>query len=91
MGTGTETKEEVLELTELVDHFKIVLYNDDVNSFDFVIEALVDVCGLDPIQAEQCTLLVHFKGRCDVKSGEYDFLEPMCTSLLEKGLTAVIE
>ena len=90
-GTDTKTQKQVDVLVEEVKKFRIILYNDDVNTFDFVIESLVDVCGLDPIQAEQCTLLVHFKGKCDVKSGEYDFLEPMCTSLLEKGLNAEIE
>jgi len=68
----------------------LVLYNDEVNTFDFVIESLIDICHHTVIQAEQCTWLVHFKGKCDVKNGSYDFLEPMCTALLERGLSAEI-
>jgi|SRR3954468_11144529 len=69
---------------------QIILYNDDVNTFDFVITALIKVCKHDPIQAEQCTYLVHYKGKCSVKKGTYEELEPMCTALLERGLTAEI-
>jgi ATP-dependent Clp protease adaptor protein ClpS len=69
---------------------QIILYNDDVNSFDFVIISLIKVCKHDAIQAEQCTYLVHYKGKCSVKKGSYEELEPMCTALLERGLTAEI-
>ncbi|HQQ94174.1 MAG TPA: ATP-dependent Clp protease adaptor ClpS [Bacteroidia bacterium] len=69
----------------------LVLYNDDVNTFDYVIESLVRVCGHDPLQAEQCTHLIHFKGKCAVKSGSFRTLRPMCEALLERGLSAVIE
>lgn len=68
----------------------LVLHNDDVNTFDFVIESLIDICHHTVLQAEQCTWLVHYKGKCDVKNGSYDFLEPMCTALLERGLSAEI-
>ncbi|MGB3452645.1 MAG: ATP-dependent Clp protease adaptor ClpS [Moheibacter sp.] len=68
----------------------LVLHNDEVNTFDFVIESLIDICHHTVLQAEQCTWLVHFKGKCDVKNGSYDFLEPMCTALLERGLSAEI-
>ncbi|WP_124980337.1 ATP-dependent Clp protease adaptor ClpS [Nonlabens xiamenensis] len=70
---------------------KIVLYNDEVNTFDHVIDMLVATCDHTPIQAEQCMLIVHYKGKCNVKSGEYDDLKPRCTALLEAGLTAEIE
>jgi ATP-dependent Clp protease adaptor protein ClpS len=70
---------------------QIILYNDDVNSFDFVITCLIKVCKHDAIQAEQCTYLVHYKGKCSVKKGTYEELEPMCTALLERGLTAEIQ
>jgi ATP-dependent Clp protease adaptor protein ClpS len=69
---------------------QIILYNDDVNTFDFVITSLIKVCKHDAIQAEQCTYLVHYKGKCSVKRGGYEELEPMCTALLERGLTAEI-
>lgn len=68
----------------------LVLHNDDVNTFDFVILSLIEVCRHTPIQAEQCTYLVHYKGKCDVKTGSYQFLEPMCTALLDRGLSAEI-
>ena len=68
----------------------LVLHNDDYNTFDFVIFSLIEVCNHTIEQAEQCTWLVHYKGKCDVKSGSFDFLEPMCTALLERGLSAEI-
>jgi len=78
------------EEVEVADK-QIVVYNDDFNTFDFVIESLIKVCKHDPIQAEQCTFLVHYKGKCSVKKGTFESLEPMCTALLERGITAEIE
>ena len=75
----------------MADGRKLILFNDDVHSFDFVIEALIEVCGHELLQAEQCTIIVHFKGKCAVKQGSYEKLEPMCTALLERGLTAEIQ
>jgi len=69
---------------------EIIVYNDDVNTFDHVIETLVRVCGHTPIQAEQCSLIVHFNGKCTVKTGEYEKLKVQCTGLLEAGLSAEI-
>lgn len=77
-------------LTDEGEKRVLVLHNDDVNTFDFVIESLIAICHHTPIQAEQCTWLVHFKGKCDVKSGSFYFLEPMCTALLDRGLSAEI-
>ncbi|MDG1158932.1 MAG: ATP-dependent Clp protease adaptor ClpS [Flavobacteriales bacterium] len=90
---NTQTEEEVAVdvLVESVEEHKLIIFNDEVNTFDFVIDSLISVCGHDPLQAEQCTLIIHFKGKCDVKSGEYDKLEPMCTALLDRGLTAEIQ
>jgi ATP-dependent Clp protease adaptor protein ClpS len=76
---------------EIDDQQQLILYNDDVNTFEFVIESLIKVCRHNKIQAEQCTYLVHYKGKCSVKRGSYKELEPMCTALLERGLTAEIE
>lgn len=87
----TDNEESVDTLLLDVEEKTIVLYNDEVNTFDFVIDSLIKVCKHEPIQAEQCTILVHFKGRCDVKKGEYDTLEPICSALLERGLTAEIQ
>lgn len=69
----------------------IILYNDDHNTFDHVIKCLVKYCGHSMIQAEQCAIIVHHNGKCDVKHGSYDKLKPVCEALLEQGLTAKIE
>ena len=69
---------------------EIVLYNDDVNTFDHVIETLIYACEHTPEQAEQCSLLVHYKGKCTVKTGPYDELKSRCSKLLEAGLSAEI-
>ncbi len=83
--------EDVLVHEELVDLKDLIVYNDDVNSFDYVIESLIKVCKHDNLQAEQCTWMVHYKGKCQVKRGEYSELEPQCTALLDLGITAEIE
>ncbi len=69
---------------------EIILYNDEVNTFDHVIKTLIEVCEHTPEQAEQCSLIVHYKGKCSVKSGSYDELEPKCIRLLAAGLSAEI-
>ena len=89
------TKEQILEevkIEELLGNQNtIVLFNDDVNTFDHVIETLVKVCNHEALQAEQCAMLVHYKGKCDVKSGEITDLVPMCSALLDAGLSAEIQ
>lgn len=70
---------------------QLIVYNDDFNTFEHVIDALIKVCKHDPVQAEQCTFIIHYKGKCSVKKGSFEQLEPMCTSLLERGITAEIE
>jgi ATP-dependent Clp protease adaptor protein ClpS len=87
-----ETESELLlEEEELgVGNHQIILYNDDVNTFEFVINTLIKVCKHDALQAEQCTYLVHYKGKCSVKRGTYEELVPICTALLDRGLTAEI-
>jgi ATP-dependent Clp protease adaptor protein ClpS len=69
----------------------LTLHNDDIHTFDYVIEALVDVCEHDIIQAEQCAYIVHYKGSCDVKKGTVRNLQPIKNKLLDKGLLATIE
>jgi ATP-dependent Clp protease adaptor protein ClpS len=81
--TRTITREEAVKA--------LILYNDDFNTFDFVTESLIKVCLHDPLQAEQCTYLVHYTGKCVVKNGTFKKLRPMCEALLERGLTAKIE
>lgn len=79
-------------IKELVEPTKcIVVYNDDVNSFQHVIECLRKYCGHSMEQAEQCTIIIHHNGKCDVKHGSFDKLKPICEALLENGLTAKIE
>lgn len=77
-------------LLETENEKRIILFNDDVNTFDFVIQCLMEVCDHEPEQAEQCTVLVHYKGKCDVKRGTVNELEPRCKELLRRGLTAEI-
>ena len=70
---------------------EIVLHNDDVNTFEHVIVSLMEICDHDPLQAEQCAWLVHYKGRCSVKRGSFDVLRPLCEALCERGLSADIQ
>lgn len=91
MSTHTQELPELdVEVQEKVEN-KIVLFNDEYNTFDHVIDMLVEACDHTPIQAEQCSLIVHYKGKCNVKTGEYKDLEPRCSKLLEAGLTAEIQ
>jgi ATP-dependent Clp protease adaptor protein ClpS len=88
MSTKEKIQEEVDVLEQEVNQHEIILYNDDVNTFDFVIHSLINVCDHTTEQAEQCTWLVHFKGKCTVKTGELEDLKPRCSKLLELGLSA---
>ncbi len=90
MSTKEKIQEQIDLLEKKVDQHEIILHNDDVNTFDFVIDALIDVCEHTLIQAEQCTILVHYKGKASVKSGAYKELESRCSKLLELGLSAEI-
>ena len=84
----TFAEEDVMELID--DECHLILYNDDVNTFDFVIESLITVCKHTLEQAEQCTMLVHYKGKCTVKTGDMETLMPMHQKLLGRGLTSEI-
>ena len=88
MGTIEKISEELLLEEEVLDQNEIVLFNDDVNTFDHVINTLVNVCDHSLEQAEQCSLIVHYKGKCTVKTGDYDDLKPRCSKLLQAGLSA---
>lgn len=90
MSTKEKVLEQVLVEEAVGVNNEIVLYNDDVNTFDHVIETLIAVCSHTSEQAEQCALLVHYKGKCTVKTGVYDELKPQCTQLLQAGLSAEI-
>ena len=88
--TKEKTEESIAVLEQETNQHEIILFNDDVHSFDYVIDALVSVCDHTLEQAEQCTYLVHYKGKCAVKTGELDKLKPRCTQLLNLGLSAEI-
>jgi ATP-dependent Clp protease adaptor protein ClpS len=90
MSSKEKVKEKSLVDTLEQNLNEIVLYNDDVNTFDHVIDTLIYACEHTPEQAEQCSILVHYKGKCTVKTGVYDELEPRCSMLLEAGLSAEI-
>ena len=90
MSTKEKISEELLLEEEVVKQNEIVLFNDDVNTFDHVIDTLIYACDHTPEQAEQCSILVHYKGKCIVKTGPYDELEPRCSKLLQAGLSAEI-
>ncbi len=71
--------------------YHLIVWNDEVNTFDWVIATLVDVCEHTPEQAEQCTILIHYKGKCSVRKGDYDTLKPMCDAITDRGINATVE
>lgn len=90
MSTIEKIQEDVSVLENVDINNEIVLFNDDVNTFNHVIETLIQVCNHTSEQAEQCAILVHYKGKCTVKTGSFEELKPKCTQLLEAGLSAEI-
>jgi len=86
-----EAPEEVEQILVQPDQeHEIILYNDDVNTFDHVIRCLIKICDHTFMQAEQCAYLVHFTGKCSVKTGSLEDLIPRCTALLDEGLSAEV-
>ena len=81
---------DVLEAIETTDLTDLVVFNDDFNTFEHVIETLIKVCKHTPEQAEQCTVIIHHKGKCAVKKGSFDFLTPMRNAICEAGIDARI-
>ncbi|MBU2996939.1 ATP-dependent Clp protease adaptor ClpS [Cellulophaga baltica] len=90
MSIKEKILEDLLVEEETVKQNEIVLFNDEVNTFDHVIETLIGVCDHTPEQAEQCSIIVHHNGKCTVKTGDYDDLKPRCSKLLQAGLSAEI-
>ncbi len=90
MSTKEKVRERVLQKEATGFNNEIIVYNDDVNTFDHVIDTLMRVCNHTPEQAEQCSLIVHYNGKCTVKTGSMDKLKPQCSQLLEAGLSAEI-
>jgi len=69
---------------------ELILFNDDFNTFDFVIDTLIDVCGHDPVQAEQCALIAHYNGKCGIKTGSFEVLKPIYDEMTNRDLTVSI-
>ena len=94
MKFAPQTDVEVLVEEEIVvDEVKlysVVVFNDEVNTFDHVIDTLIEVCEHSQEQAEQCTLIIHFKGKCSVKNGDFDELEPIRNAICQRGISAEI-
>jgi len=93
IGTETETLEEtgVDVLTEFEKFYQIIVWNDEINTFEWVIKTLIEVCGHSEEQAEQCAMLIHTKGKYAVKNGTYDDLKPQCEAITERGIGATLE
>ena len=80
---------DVLEDTD--NPFSLIVWNDEVNTFEWVIETLMEVCGQSKEQAEQCAMIIHSKGKYSVKRGSYDVLKPLCDAITDRGIGATIE
>lgn len=90
MSTKEKIRERISHKEAYSNNNEIVVYNDDVNTFDHVIETLIRVCNHTPEQAEQCSLIIHYNGKCTVKTDVLEKLKPQCTQLLQAGLSAEI-
>ncbi len=77
--------------TALISSYSLIVWNDEVNTFEWVIETLIKICGHTPEQAEQCAMFIHTKGKYAVKNGEYETLKPMCDAITDRGIGATIE
>jgi len=83
-------KEDCEVVEDVVNKNTLMLHNDDFHTFDFVVDALVDVCKHEPNQAEQCAYITHYRGKCDVKNGNFKRIKPLRDRLAEKGLKVTI-
>jgi ATP-dependent Clp protease adaptor protein ClpS len=78
-------------LTTLDEPYSLIVWNDEVNTFEWVIETLVEVCGHSTEQAEQCAYIIHYQGKYAVKQGSYDELKPQCDAITDRGIGATLE
>ncbi len=78
-------------LTDVEDPYQLIVWNDEVNTFEWVIQTLIEVCGHSEEQAEQCAWIIHYKGKYAVKNGSYDDLKPLCDAITERGIGATLE
>lgn len=92
-GTKEQIRPSEVEelLTDIESPYQLIVWNDEVNTFDWVIETLIEVCNHSYEQAEQCAYLIHFKGKYAVKEGSFDYLKPMCDAITERGIGATVE
>lgn len=89
--TQIDIETDVLVKEQAVTIHNLIVWNDEVNTFDWVIDSLIDICHHSPESAEQCALIVHFNGKYAVKKGNFDTLRPMCEALLDRGISASID
>ena len=89
--TRTKQWEDSDVLTSVEEPCNLIVWNDEVNTFQWVIEALMEVCGHSYEQAEQCSYIIHFQGKYAVKKGTYDELKPMCDAITDRGIGATVE
>ena len=90
-NNNTKYQEETDVLTEVDEYCSLIVWNDEVNTFEWVIETLIDVCGHTTEQAEQCAIIIDSKGKYAVKEGSYEQLKPMCDAITDRGIGATIE
>ena len=86
-----ESNEEIDVLTETASNYNLIVWNDEVNTFEWVIETLIEICGHHQEQAEQCAMLIHTKGKYAVKNGTYELLKPQCDAITDRSIGATIE
>lgn len=89
--TGLKEDELVEVLDEVSNPFHLIVWNDEVNTFEWVIETLMEICNHSYEQAEQCAYVIHFKGKYAVKHGSYEVLKPMCDAITDRGIGATVE
>jgi ATP-dependent Clp protease adaptor protein ClpS len=89
-ATGFEKTETAL-LTKNDEPYNLIVWNDEVNTFEWVIETLIEVCKHSQEQAEQCAMIIHTQGKYAVKQGFFEELKPMCDAITERGIGATIE
>ena len=89
--TSTKQWEDTGLLTDLEEPCNLIVWNDEVNTFEWVIETLIEVCGHTYEQAEQCSYFIHYRGKYAVKQGSYDELKPLCDAITERGIGATVE
>jgi ATP-dependent Clp protease adaptor protein ClpS len=90
-STSIQYEQEIDTLTLDGSYCSLVCWNDDINTFEWVIESLIDICGHTKEQAEQCAIIIDSKGKYAVKEGSYEVLKPMCDAITDRGINATVE